>query len=485
MNENSHSTTNHKSSVLPEAFVASFSRLLLNVSGDTDTLNAFQSMISDEIERASNPDNKSDSRVSDIDLFSSTINHAQDTETEEDTAADDGIKEESSETPNITRPNHTAGSKENNKASNSHISHVPSFITKETIDNYGLEDELRSLFSGFNSESKYVWLVHGNTGMPSYSFGGKSFLPHEICTKVGIKDIMDRINTEYNLELDACLVTRYKSGEQALSLHQDNEKILDGDQPIVITSVGSSRILQFWDSNSEQNGQLIEEVNLSQGDLLIMKSGCQDLLWHRVLPNQSTSVRYAISFRKVKPAAPHQQEHQPGVLEPLVSSLVENHLEQLPGSGFMVHPTRVPQNTEQAMHISASSNIRANVNSSKASAKHLIIGDSLVKGLRVPGSISICKGGIRPGELLQLLPGSTDILHPNEYEAIRTITVIVGTNALNVKSPGKGMPLLDVVYDFEKLIHDLKDLFPQARIGLYNILPRSHTCMETIPDRTF
>ena len=121
-------------------------------------------MISDEIERASNPDNNPDnnhdnnpdnktaSRASDIELFSSTINHAQDTETEEDIAANDGRVI----TPIITRPNHTAESKENNKASNSHISHVPSFITKETIDNYRLEHELRSLFSGFNSNSKNV-----------------------------------------------------------------------------------------------------------------------------------------------------------------------------------------------------------------------------------------------------------------------------------------------------------------------------------------
>ena len=112
--------------------------------------------------------------------------------------------------------------------------------------------------------------------------------------------------------------------------------------------------------------------------------------------------------------------------------------------------------------------------------RHLIIGDSLVKGLNVPGSTWICKGGIRPGELLQLLPGSIDNLHPEQYNSIRSVTVIVGTNALNVKSPGKGMPFLDVVHDFEKLIRDIKDLFPYARIGLYNVLPRAHMCIETV-----
>ena len=58
--------------------------------------------------------------------------------------------------------------------------------------------------------------------------------------------------------------------------------------------------------------------------------------------------------------------------------------------------------------------------------------------------------------------------------------MIVGTNALNVRKPGQGMDLLDVVEDYEKLIHDIKKLFPNARVGLYNVLPRAHTCMETV-----
>ena len=100
--------------------------------------------------------------------------------------------------------------------------------------------------------------------------------------------------------------------------------------------------------------------------------------------------------------------------------------------------------------------------------------------MRVPGSISICRGGIGPGELLQLLPNSTDILHPDQYDDIRSVTVIVGTNALNVKRAGQGMDFLDVVEDYEKLIHDLKKLFPNARIGMYNVIPRAYTCMETV-----
>ena len=98
----------------------------------------------------------------------------------------------------------------------------------------------------------------------------------------------------------------------------------------------------------------------------------------------------------------------------------------------------------------------------------------------VPGATSIFKGGITPREVLQLLPGSTDLLHPDDYHNVRTLTLVVGTNALNIKKPGKGMPLLDVVEDYEKLVHDLMSLFPNAKIGLFNVLPRAYTCTETI-----
>ena len=41
------------------------------------------------------------------------------------------------------------------------------------------------------------------------------------------------------------------------------------------------------------------------------------------------------------------------------------------------------------------------------------------------------------------------------------------------------MSLLDAVFDYEKLVRDLRALFPNARIGLYNVIPRAYSCIET------
>ena len=111
--------------------------------------------------------------------------------------------------------------------------------------------------------------------------------------------------------------------------------------------------------------------------------------------------------------------------------------------------------------------------------QNVIIGDSLVKGLNVKNSIHICQGGIHPNQVLQLLPTSSDVLPPECYNEVKTLTLIVGTNALNVTDNILPIPLLEVIKDYEKLIYELRSLFPNARIGLFNIIPRAYSCRET------
>ena len=118
--------------------------------------------------------------------------------------------------------------------------------------------------------------------------------------------------------------------------------------------------------------------------------------------------------------------------------------------------------------------------SSQKPPQHLIIGDSLVKGLNVPNTIHICKGGIHPKEVLQLLPCSTDILPTNCYDSIRTITLIVGTNAININNNSPRIPLLEVINDYNQLVLQLREIFPNARIGLFNIIPRAYSTSETL-----
>ena len=62
--------------------------------------------------------------------------------------------------------------------------------------------------------------------------------------------------------------------------------------------------------------------------------------------------------------------------------------------------------------------------------------------------------------------------------AVRSAGLLTGC-ALNIPDNGRGIPFLDIVFDYEKLISDLSQLFPNARIGLYNVLPRKFSTIET------
>ena len=462
-----------------EDLVKSFKKLLNNASGDTETLNKFQDVLDDEKVRASSPNSSpSKSRGSDtLELF---------------TTVDDPLALAESDTADSTELD---GLKE-------FVTHITSFFNVDKLEDLRVPSELDSMYKSECCSKKYMWLTNADT---PYHFGGRTYNPRNMDEFEGITNMMNSINSGLNLQLDSCLVVRYIAGNEALSLHQDNESILDPNHPIVVTSLGHPRTLEFWNSKHEASGKLVKKVTPTQGDLLVMNGGCQTSLWHKVLVNKSSDdsgLRYALSFRKLKPINVFEQK-----ADTILTSTPLYDSKALP-NGFKVHTNRVPTTLSGNLqpncvpldtapstprrppsvppfHATQTANPpTSSQNPPPASLqppqKHLVIGDSLVKGLRLPGSICICKGGIKPGELLQLLPESTDVLPTESYDNIRSVTVIVGTNALNVTRPGQGMPLLDVVNDYQKLVADLMLLFPNARVGLYNVLPRAHTCMETV-----
>ena len=71
------------------------------------------------------------------------------------------------------------------------------------------------------------------------------------------------------------------------------------------------------------------------------------------------------------------------------------------------------------------------------------------------------------------------LMYHRVLQRIKTLTLIVGTNALNVTDNIPPIPLLEVIKDYEKLIYELRSLFRNARIGLFNIIPRVYSCRET------
>ena len=119
------------------------------------------------------------------------------------------------------------------------------------------------------------------------------------------------------------------------------------------------------------------------------------------LPSPSTTSTTPASYSSFPPPPPREIPLPP--------------LQELENS-FPVHPGRIDGQTRESI-------------------ENVIIGDSLVKGLDVPNTLHPCKGGIHPKEVLtHIIPIPKDVLPPESYSHVKILTLIVGTNALNVDS---------------------------------------------------
>ena len=519
----------------PEDLIESFRNLVLNCSGDLKTLTKFEEILNDEIDRASSKSGSASSDENDLfeslaesdtdDKFStpsfpkaaeqSSFDNVRDTsgpntistvppnaeETPalapntlvlpEDTAAPPIDPSNPPDIEDITVPpdsvdtllpvvhNEDVPTPSNIPIINDVESPLQALVDfrhehYSSTQLLSVRSDVETLFQ--HNNTKYVWLSQHKS---TYSFGNRTLSYIDIQNSKHISTMMQNLNEEFGLTLDSCLLSRYMTGSDATSRHQDNEDLIDQDHAICNVSIGSPRDIQFWSSPNEKAGALIHHINMHEGSLVIMHPGCQQKLWHNVLPGVPGQ-RFCLSFRR----STCQQDIP---LSPVISNVFPATLAQstpLAKSTTKFIPLPPPRPLKNGFPESfIQDHMKTHGQNSDLERKyptHLVIGDSLVKGLKVPDSVHICKGGIHPSQVLQLLPGSCNILPPEQYNNIQTLTLVVGTNAINVTGYSDPIPLLQVIHDYENLVNDLKKLFPNARIGLFNIIPRSYTCRETL-----
>ena len=403
----------------PSDLVESFQKLLLDISGDLDTLKTLDDILTEEIERVSNAGSSNDDIV-------------------EEVVDDDKIDEHQNQPQ---------------RELSALIEHRLNYVSGDSIKE--VFPDVESLYETQSSKKKYIWLSKHNI---SYSFGGKTYHPKLISKFTNITAVIEKLNDDLGIDLDSCLITRYVVKEQSLSLHQDNEAEIDQTRPMCNISIGSTRQIEFCDSDSEESGELKYVINLVEGSLVIMQPGCQSQLWHKV-PSvaHSASVRYSLSFRKAN----------------LTHCISHNTQEVTSLSG------NSPLDSHTFMHDSRLQIIEnLETMSPNDIPTHLIIGASMTKGLTNHNTVIMSKGGAHPKDIIGLLQDSVDILHPDQYCHIKSVTLCVGTNALNV-TPGRRIPLISVLSDYDKLVCDLIGYFPKAHIGLFNVLPRLCHIRET------
>ena len=108
-----------------------------------------------------------------------------------------------------------------------------------------------------------------------------------------IRRIWRRLYAFTGIQFDYVLVHIYQNGEDHISWHNDKEAL---DTPIASLSFGAKRKFRFRDINETKGW--CAEYELQNGDLVLMKAGCQRKYKHCVPATKTcTEPRINLTFR--------------------------------------------------------------------------------------------------------------------------------------------------------------------------------------------
>lgn len=161
---------------------------------------------------------------------------------------------------------------------------------KESID--WKEDEIYMFGRKVKIPRLSSW--YGDTNA-SYSYSGLNLVPNNWTKELlEMKSVIEKFSdSEYN----SVLLNYYRSGEDSMGWHSDNEREL-GKNPVVASlTLGGERRFLIRERKDKSKKR---EILLKNGSLLIMKSGFQDKYQHSV-PKTKRKVgeRINLTYREI------------------------------------------------------------------------------------------------------------------------------------------------------------------------------------------
>lgn len=155
---------------------------------------------------------------------------------------------------------------------------------QEKIRMFGRQIDLPRLTAWYGDEGK------------AYTYSGISMLPDPWTQN--LLSIKRRVDGAANVQFNSVLLSLYRSGQDSLSWHQDDEPEL-GENPVIASvSFGDTRSFQFRHKYRKELSTV--SVDLTHGSLLIMKSTTQKFWVHQV-PKTARRVgpRINLTFRVI------------------------------------------------------------------------------------------------------------------------------------------------------------------------------------------
>lgn len=132
-------------------------------------------------------------------------------------------------------------------------------------------------------------------GEKAYTYSGLTLKPNPWTPSIFL--MKEQIEKNFSQHFNSCLVNLYRTGEDYVGPHADDEKELGAEPFIASVSLGASRKF-VMKHRHEKDRQC--EILLSAGDLLVMKGAFQHF-WVHSLPKMKKEMnpRINLTFRTI------------------------------------------------------------------------------------------------------------------------------------------------------------------------------------------
>ena len=107
--------------------------------------------------------------------------------------------------------------------------------------------------------------------------------------------IRKKIEKETNSYYNSVLMNFYRTGNDSMGWHSDDENIYNPNAPIASLSLGGSRWMKFKKKTKKGLGKKTLKLRLKTGDLILMKPPTQEMLKHSI-PKSSTDIEERINL---------------------------------------------------------------------------------------------------------------------------------------------------------------------------------------------
>ena len=128
----------------------------------------------------------------------------------------------------------------------------------------------------------------------AYRYSGQTLEPRPITPTA--RRLLANVSARAGVSFNHVLLNRYRSGEDSMGLHSDDEPELGPDPLVAIASLGTARRLVVKPRRKQDRER--QELSLGHGALLVMGGACQRHYVHGV-PRQAGvhAERISLTFR--------------------------------------------------------------------------------------------------------------------------------------------------------------------------------------------